>query len=302
MADPLQSGLAYQTRDKEWLPMRTINTWMILAVVAMVAVGCVAQREADDLKTLYRNSQEQVVDLQERLAEADARIAALMGDAGSESNALASALAERDRLRTALDDAEERLRNAGTVVLPPELDDALSRLAEANPQLMSYDAERGMIKLRSDLTFGLGSADVSAGATSSLGSLAKIFKSPSASQYEVRVVGHTDNVPIKNVGTRAKHPTNWHLSVHRAISVMQVLGKAGVPNTRMSVAGYGEFHPVVANAVGGSEANRRVELYLVAMTSAGSAPEPAAAAAPEPVAPAVAQPAPDITQPPAAYK
>ena len=161
-SEPLQSRLAYDTRDKEWLPMRTIQTWMILATLSLVAVGCVAQREADDLKTLYRNSQEQVVDLQERLAEALARISALQGSAGSESEALANALAERDRLRKALDDAEERLRNAGGVVLPPELDDALSRLAEANPQLMSYDAKRGMVKLRSDLTFALGSADVSA--------------------------------------------------------------------------------------------------------------------------------------------
>lgn len=279
--------------------MRTMTTWMILAAVAFVAVGCVAQREADDLKTLYRNSQEQVVDLQERLAEAQARIDALMGNAGSESSALAEALAERDRLAAALDAAEERLRNAGTVALPPELDSALSQLADANPDLMSYDAARGMVKLRSDLTFALGSADVSAGATSTLGKLAGIFNSSAASSYEVRVVGHTDNVPIKNVGTRAKHPTNWHLSVHRAISVMQVLGKAGVPNTRMSVAGYGEYHPVVPNAVGGAEANRRVELYLVARSSAGPAPEAPAAAT---EAPAATEPEPDVTQPPAVYK
>ncbi len=281
--------------------MKTINTWMILAVAAMLSLGCVAQREADDLKTLYRNSQEQVVELQERLAEAQARIAALMGEAGSESDALASAIAERDRLQAALADAEERLRNAGAVALPAELDDALSQLAGANPQLMSYDAERGMVKLRSDLTFALGSADVSAGATNTLGSLARIFNSPAAAQYEVRVVGHTDNVPIKNVGTRAKHPTNWHLSVHRAISVMQVLGKAGVPQNRMSVAGYGEHQPVVANpAAGGAEANRRVELFLVARSATPAATTTEAAPAID-EAPAV-QPEADITQPPAAYK
>ncbi len=287
--------------------MKLRQTWMILAAVALVATGCVAQREADDLKTLYRNSQSQVLDLQEQLAEANARIDALMGGAGSEADALAAAIAERDRLRAALDGAEERLRNAGSVALPAELDDALNRLAAANPQLMTYDAQRGMIKLKSDLTFGLGSADVSAGATQSLASLAKIFNSATAQSYEVRVVGHTDNVPIKNVGTRAKHPTNWHLSVHRAISVMQVLNKSGVPNTRLSVSGYGEYHPVVANARGGSEANRRVEIFLVATSSASAdAPEataeaPAVDASPAQAAP-TAEPEPDITQPPAVYK
>jgi chemotaxis protein MotB len=277
---------------------------MILAAVALVATGCVAQGEADDLRTLYRNSQSQVLDLQEQLAEANARIDALMGGVGSEADALAQAIAERDRLRAALDDAENRLRNAGGVVLPAELDDALSQLAAANPQLMSYDAERGMIKLKSDLTFGLGSADVSAGAAKSLASLAKIFNSDAAQSYEVRVVGHTDNVPIKNVGTRAKHPTNWHLSVHRAIAVMQVLNKSGVPNTRINVSGYGEYRPVVANTKGGSEANRRVEIFLVAMPSgsAGGSESESAAAEANPAAKPTQLPEPDITQPPSVYK
>jgi chemotaxis protein MotB len=278
---------------------------MILAAVMVVSTGCVAQREADDLKTLYRNSQSQVLDLQEQLAEANARIQALMGGAGSEADALANALAERDRLRAALESAEERLRNSGGVMLPAELDDALSRLANANPQLMSYDAERGMVKLRSDLTFALGSANVSAGASSTLSSLAGIFNSAAAASYEVRVVGHTDNVPIKNAGTRAKHPTNWHLSVHRAISVMQVLAKAGVSNERLGVGGYSEYRPVAPNAKGGSEANRRVEIYLVAMPGTAS-DKPAASADPAPapteVPAATAAPEPDITQPPAAYK
>ena len=35
----------------------------------------------------------------------------------------------------------------------------------------------------------------------------------------------------------------------------------------MSVAGYGEFRPVEPNGPRGSEANRRVEIFLVAMPS-----------------------------------
>lgn len=285
--------------------MKTLQM-MILAVVAFYTVGCVAQGEADDLKTLYRNSQEQVVDLQERLAEAQAQIDALTGQAGGEADALAAAIADRDRLQAALDDAEARLRQAGNVALPPELDDALSRLAAANPQLMTYDADRGMIKLHSDLTFALGSADVNAGTQNSLASLAKIFNSPAAAKYEVRIVGHTDNVPIKNVGTKAKHPTNWHLSVHRAIAVMLVLAKDGVPQSRMSVAGYGEYQPVVPNTKGGAEANRRVELFLVAKTNTTPVPESTATDTSATDSTATTAPAnkpkPDITQPPAVYK
>jgi chemotaxis protein MotB len=62
------------------------------------------------------------------------------------------------------------------------------------------------------------------------------------------------------------HPTNWHLSVHRAISVENLMESNGVSPTRISVKGYGEYRPLEANEAGkkGNPKNRRVEIYLVA--------------------------------------
>ena len=55
-----------------------------------------------------------------------------------------------------------------------------------------------------------------------------------------------------------------HLSAHRAIAVRNVLGQAGVDWTRMSVTGWGENRPLVANNKGkGTTDNRRVEIFLV---------------------------------------
>ena len=155
----------------------------------------------------------------------------------------------------------------------------IEELAALNPELMTYDEARGMVRLRSDLTFGSGSDAVKSGAKDSLGKLANVLKSPAAQPYEVRIVGHTDNVRISRAATKAKHPTNWHLSVHRAISVKDVLGAAGVPSTRMSIAGYGEFQPIVPNTKKGAEGNRRVEIFLVAMVGQT---EPADLSHPEP--------------------
>jgi chemotaxis protein MotB len=81
------------------------------------------------------------------------------------------------------------------------------------------------------------------------------------------VVGHTDNVPIRRGSTAAQHPTNMHLSAHRAISVRDALNADGVTANRFMVAGYGEFRPIVTNGARGADANRRVELFLVPMTS-----------------------------------
>jgi chemotaxis protein MotB len=242
---------------------------LMAAVTTLAGTGCVAQREADDLRTLYRRSQEQIIDLQAQLEEANARIAALQG-AGASSAQLQELMSERDRLRAALTDAEARLREAGqqTVMLPEPLDSALRQLADQYPDLMSYDAERGMVRFRSDLTFPLGSAEVGPEARTSLNRLAEVLRGPAAEEYEVRIVGHTDAVPVTNPATRQRHPNNWFLSAHRAISVRDVLEQAGVQPVRLGVAGYGQYRPVApAGPRGESEANRRVEIYLVQMPS-----------------------------------
>jgi flagellar motor protein MotB len=65
----------------------------------------------------------------------------------------------------------------------------------------------------------------------------------------------------------ARHPTNRHLSAHRAIAVARALEQGGVPGDRIMIAGWGEYRPTAPNNPrGGTPANRRVEIYLVAST------------------------------------
>ncbi len=252
-----------------------------LTLLALGTVGCVSQQHADNLQTLYRRSQEQVIELQSQLEEKQAQIDALAARSGPKEAQLAEQLAkattERDRLAKALAEAEKGLRSVRTgPILSPELDAALGNLAASDPNLISYDPTQGMVKLRSDLTFALGSAEVNPQAKASLARFAEILNSPMAADYTACIVGHTDNVPISKPATRAQHPTNWHLSVHRAIAVMDELQKAGVPAVRMGVAGYGEYRPITANADrSGNPANRRVEIYLVKNTSAAAAAQTA---------------------------
>ena len=95
------------------------------------------------------------------------------------------------------------------------------------------------------------------------------------------IAGHTDNTRIGKPATRQQHPTNWHLSAHRSISVLFELIKDGVDPTRQTVMGYGEYQPIVANDTTEHKAqNRRVEIYLVRKsTLPGATPEPSAAPA-----------------------
>ena len=81
---------------------------------------------------------------------------------------------------------------------------------------------------------------------------------------EIRVEGHTDDVPIET----ALFPSNWELSTARATYVIKYLvSKFGFPPNRLSAAGYGEFRPVAPNSTSDGRArNRRVEIVALART------------------------------------
>ncbi len=275
----------------------------------MLAVGCVSQTDFDRTRTALLKEKEQNAELQVRLEAAQSEIRALRESRSAVSDSdlqvrLEAALADKDRMTQRLAELEKRLRDMGAseIVLPGPVDSALRDLAAANPELLTYDPRRGMVRIASDLTFALGSVTVNPNAQTVLRRIASIINMPEAQRYEAMIVGHTDNVRIARAETRAMHPTNWHLSVHRSISVKDVLAGAAVPQARMSVAGYGEFRPVVPNGPRGAQANRRVEIYLVPSTAgnidpgpavdAPVTPAPAATATPvSPAAPAAENPA-----------
>jgi chemotaxis protein MotB len=251
----------------------------LAAVALLVGPGCVSQNEVDQYRNQYRVAQEQILDLQAQLEDKDRQVAMLRDAKNPNADLqaqLADALGDRASLEAALAKAKDQLARAGTTPIPVELADELEALAQANPDLMSYDSETGAIRFRSDVTFGSGKAEVREGAKPIISELAQVLASPAAADYEVRVVGHTDNVPIKNAFVKQQFGDNWGLSVARAISVMQQFRSAGIREQRMSVGGYGEFRPVEENGPRGSEANRRVEIYLVPMPAETATPSESA--------------------------
>jgi chemotaxis protein MotB len=167
---------------------------------------------------------------------------------------------------TTLEDMQSRqtLGTLGMPKLPADLDAKLKQFADAHPSEVSYDAVSGTIKWKGDLMFPPGSDVVKQTSANSIALFSEIIKSDAATGFEVIVAGHTDNTPIGKPSTRAKHPTNWHLSSHRAIAVGNTLRKSGYPADRISVMGCGEYRPVADNATpAGKSTNRRVEIYLV---------------------------------------
>lgn len=159
---------------------------------------------------------------------------------------------------------QQRLLTGGGT-LPVELSTMLEDFAEGS-DMVTYDANQGVVKFKSDLLFDLGSDTVASSAITAVKSLCDILNSERAKDFDIIIAGHTDDVAISRPDTREKHPTNWHLSAHRAIAVLNVMASNKVEYRRMSIRGFGEFRPVAPNKEGkkGNPQNRRVEIYIVA--------------------------------------
>lgn len=280
---------------------------LAVAVVAGVLStgGCVSKEEHDKALAANRRAedalQKALADMQalrkdnerlkDEIAARDAQIAALK----QEIAVLEKTKAELEKALADLKDTLAKIKGAPSSLPPqiaiPELDSMLRELARQYPELFEYNAKNGMLKLKSDLLFEPGSDVVQEGAKQALAKFVEIMNSAKAAKYNVYVAGHTDDMLIKKPETKRKHPNNWYLSVHRAVSVEEVLQQAGLASTRMGAMGFSEFHPIAANASGnkGNKVNRRVELWIVPpdrfLTTSGTADEAPAPAAPTEPAP-----------------
>ena len=78
---------------------------------------------------------------------------------------------------------------------------------------------------------------------------------------EVRVEGHTDNIPL----VTDDYSSNWELSSARATAVLRYLvDEGGVDPSQIFAAGYGEFRPVADNLTPeGRALNRRADIVIL---------------------------------------
>ena len=240
----------------------------------LFTVGCQNGQSINDLKAQNRIQQQRIADLESELGlcntELQQKLQDLKGLSGmtgadlEAKNALIAALeADIEKKKALIAQMQTQMLQTGTP-LPAEMNILLQDFAKTS-DMIDFDAATGSLKFKNDLVFTPGSDQITADAAASLKTLASIMSGAEAKQFDLVVVGHTDDVPIKRSATLAKHPTNWHLSVHRAIAVMNVLGGSGIASERMAVKGYGEFRPVAPNKPnkGGNPLNRRVEIFII---------------------------------------
>lgn len=151
--------------------------------------------------------------------------------------------------------------NAGIdmVELHRKLNKALGQEIERQEIGIRMTPEGFVISLHELGFFDSGAARLQPGAEDKVKRIAAVL-----TQYglNMRVEGHSDNVPIHN----ASFNSNWDLSTARAMAVaMMLIDESGIDPGRISIAGYGEYHPNASNETPeGRRANRRVDIVVVA--------------------------------------
>jgi len=248
----------------------------------MMAGGCVSDQQYKEALAASRRANEQLVNCQNALRDVRLENQNLQDAIKNRDSAIAardSQLAQiqiaHDKLGKDFKDLYEKYQKAvasgsevqpiGNIVLPAALDKALREFARNNPDVLEYLPEYGMVKLKSDLTFEPGSVDIKTASGDALRQFVQILNGPDAAKFNIYIAGHTDDIPIKKPGTLQQHPDNWYLSVHRSVAVEKVMTRGGLEPKRIGVMGFGEYHPIAANAPGnkGNVANRRVEIWIV---------------------------------------
>jgi len=115
-----------------------------------------------------------------------------------------------------------------------------------------------VVSLREIGFYDSGSAAMRA---SSLGAVDRLAKVIIPRTENLRIEGHTDNVPIHN----SRFASNWELSTARATELVRlfILRYRLEPN-RLSAAGFAEYHPVDDNQTpAGRARNRRVDIVIL---------------------------------------
>jgi chemotaxis protein MotB len=122
-----------------------------------------------------------------------------------------------------------------------------------------------VVSLREIGFYESASANLRSSSKDAIDRLVRVLKTRAES---LRIEGHTDNIPIHT----SLFDSNWELSTARASEFVKVLiTRYQFPPTRLSAAGFAEFHPVASNQTAeGRASNRRVDIVILNPSIFGS--------------------------------
>ncbi len=259
--------------------------WM---VGALFLSGCLVpkdqyetlRREADLRAERIQAAEKNAAALEQRLATVDAELAAekqqraateqklaeterQLSDQSAEKNALMAQHAQLQALNDELSKNTRKLEQAKAELEKKSseyegLAESLKGEIQAGKVELSELKGRMTVKMKDKILFSSGSAKLGREGQAALDKVAAALKDVQGKI--IRVEGHTDSDPVDRSGP---FPSNWELSLARAMAVVAHLETQGVDPSRLSAAGYGQHQPIAPNRTPEQKsANRRIEIVL----------------------------------------
>src|SRR5271154_2051178 len=153
--------------------------------------------------------------------------------------------------------------------LQEKLEDALALQIGDRIISVKRNKEGIVVSLREAGFFQSGSTQLGPQTVPALAAIVKII---GPEKMNIRIEGHTDNVPIHN----GKYDSNWELSTARATEIIKLfITKFALAPNRLSASGYGEYYPTASNDTAeGRATNRRVDLVILNSFSDAGVPTP----------------------------
>jgi chemotaxis protein MotB len=243
--------------------------WLLVAVLSVLA-GAIAyfaylawqaehalvaqsQAAADAARARTEETERARVELEGKLQALQQQHTALVDEKAklsTERDQLTQTVQEKEaelaRLKATYEDIEQKLK--------AEIQDGEIRLSQAEGRIQ--------VDLVDKILFDSGEASLSPRGAEVLSRLGGVLAK--VEDRAIQVSGHTDDSP-PSPRLAATFPTNWELSVARAVNVVRFLQeKTSVPSRRLVAAGYGDAQPVASNASPkGRARNRRIEILLM---------------------------------------
>jgi len=245
--------------EEEYGQKSTHTAAKIGAIVLLVLIGGIGayafqQHSAVGmLKEQRSDVQTQLDDCNKNLGEQKNGRDTCEKAATSASANIASMQGELDDLRHQKEDADKRAE------LFKSITDKFRKMIDSGKLTVVWRRGRMVVKLRAEVLFPSGSAELSKDGKEALGEVARVLKSVPDRRFEIS--GHTDSIPLTK---DSPFKTNLELSAERAVTVANFLISAGMNASRLSAAGYAEHEPVASNATeAGRQENRRIEIVLL---------------------------------------
>jgi type VI secretion system protein ImpK len=117
-----------------------------------------------------------------------------------------------------------------------------------------------LLRIKGNNLFATGKSAVKDELKLSLIKLAKLLNKRSGG---IKIVGHTDDIPLKSVRLKSRYGSNQGLSEARAKSVSKVMEEFIEDKSRLTLEGKGDTRPIISNKTADGRAmNRRVEVEI----------------------------------------